>query len=230
MNNTLKMTVRQMWKTCFGDSDEFLDIFFTYIYKDENTLLYIENDVAVASLQMPIFQFTFCGKEIPAAYICGACTLPEYRNKGYMGKLLQEAFELMANRNIPFSILIPADKWLYGYYAKFGYEKVFEKDEKEIPIKKILDDTAGNIDEAYLIFDKLFRDRDFCIQKTKQDFRAIVEDLKIDKFPVQTNLSGMAKIIDYELLSSLFFKKYQDKHFSLEALKSHKPILNLMFE
>lgn len=83
--------VRLMWKTCFGDADDFLDILFKYKYRNENTLIYFDGDKAVASLQMLPYTMTFYGEEIPFAYLAGLCTLPEYRRRGYMDQLIHRA-------------------------------------------------------------------------------------------------------------------------------------------
>ena len=217
-NKRTEWEVRQMWKTCFNDSDEFTDLYFSEKYTNENTLIYFEGDKAVASLQMQPYRFNFCGTEIPVAYISGACTLPEYRHRGLMGKLLLEAFNLMREREIPLSILIPAEAWLYDYYAQYGYETVFEAEKKEIPLKEIIAKSNGDMDAAYSVFNELFRNKDFCIQKTKADFITIVKDAELDGFPTKTNLSGMARIIDAQALLKIFGMKYPEKlvSFALE--------------
>ena len=205
-----------MWKICFNDSDEFMDFYFSKKYKHENTLIYFEDNKALASLQMLPYCFTFCGVEIPISYISGACTLPEYRGRGYMGKLLLSAFDSMRQRKIPLSILIPAEKWLYDYYARYGYEAVFEADNNEIPLKKIIDQSNGCIDAAYTAFDALYRNRDFCVQKTKEDFAAIVKEAESSNFSPKSNIAGMARIINAEKLLSCFADKYPEKSFVFE--------------
>lgn len=208
--------VRQMWKTCFGDSDEFLDIYFKYKYRNENTLIYYEGNKAVASLQMLPYTINFYRENIPFAYLAGLCTLPECRKKGYMAKLIHKAHEIIVSRNILLAILIPAEDWLYGFYEKYGYEQVFEKDEELIPLKEIID-TYSDDKEAYEVFDPLFRYRDFCVQKTDEDFKAIVEDYIGDGFPPKTNLSGMARVMDVWGLLKLYAKDKLLKQFRLKV-------------
>ena len=65
-DDSTRQQVCDMWKSVFGDSEDYMEIYFRTKYKNENTLLYFEGDKAVASLQMLPFQFTFCGTEIPA--------------------------------------------------------------------------------------------------------------------------------------------------------------------
>lgn len=216
-NDQTALLVRQMWKTCFNDTDEFLDIIFTYKYKNENTLIYFEDGKAVASLQMFPQTINFYRQEIPFSYLAGLCTLPEYRKRGYMSQLIHRAHEVLRNRNIPLAILIPAEEWLYTFYNAYGYEQVFEKDNSLIPLKEILD-TSVNIDKAYETFDQLFRFRDFCTQKSRDDFKAIAEEYKLDGYPQKTNLSGMARIIDTWTLLDLYAKDSLSKEFKIKVL------------
>lgn len=198
--------VRQMWKICFEDSEEFMDVYFSRKYRNENTLIYFEEGVAVASLQMLPYTITFYGETIPFAYLAGLCTLPEHRKKGYMAQLIHQAHIIIAERQMPLSILIPAEDWLYGFYEKYGYQQVFDKSDELIPLKQILDEYT-DMDKAYHAFDSLFRDCDFCAQKSREDFEAIVEEYKVDNCPPKTNLSGMARIIDAWSLLKLYAAK-----------------------
>jgi len=230
-NDKTKQEVRRMWKSCFNDSEAFLDLYFSETYRNENTLIYFEENQAVASLQMLPYQFTFCGEEVAVSYVSGACTLHAYRNCGCMKKLLSAGFSLMREREIPISILIPAEAWLYDYYAQYGYETVFEADENEIPLSKILKNSDNNLDVAYRAFDKIFRTKDFCVQKTKSDFITIVKDFEMGgDFLTKTNLSGMARIIDAEKLLAIFAKKYPEKNFAFQLNDKLLPQNNGIYE
>ncbi|MBK5720818.1 GNAT family N-acetyltransferase [Dysgonomonas sp. Marseille-P4677] len=202
-----KPLVRQMWKTCFEDTDEFLDILFKYKYRNENTLIYFEEGEAVASLQMLPYTITFYGKIIPFAYMAGLCTLPEHRNKGYMPRLIGEAHRILKERNIPLAILVPAEDWLYQYYEKFEYTQVFDEGTEPIyPIEKILTDFP-EINDAYLAYTAIYEHEDFCVQKSFDDFKAIAEEQRMDGFPPKYNLPGMACIINEITLLNLYADK-----------------------
>lgn len=203
-NKHIEPLIRQMWKICFEDTDAFIDLIFTQKYKPENTLVYFENDIAVASLQMHPYTISFYKEEIPFAYLAGLCTLPEYRNKGYMAQLINEAHRILKKRKIPLAILIPAEDWLFRFYEKFDYEQVFEKSKEPIyPLDKILEESP-NIESAYSFFDSLYRHKDFCVQKSFEDFKTIVEEYRNDGSPEKYNLAGMARIIDNLYLLKLF--------------------------
>lgn len=215
-NEDTAPVVRQMWKTCFDDTDEFLDIYFSKKYKNENTLIYFEGDIAAASLQMLPYTINFYGENIPFAYLAGLCTLPQYRKRGYMAKLINEAHRIIADRNIHLAILIPAEEWLYGFYEKYGYEQVFEKDGILIPLRTILKKNP-DIRIAYRIFDTIYRDKDFCVQKSLADFEVIAEDFKTDDCPCRTNLSGMARVINVEALLNMYARKNPRKEFRIKV-------------
>lgn len=205
-NDLTAPSVRRMWKVCFGDTEEFMDIFFTDKYRNENTLIYIEDNIPVASLQMLSYTITFYGETIPFAYLAGLCTLPGYRRRGYMEQLIFEAHRILAERGISLAILIPAQNWLYGFYEKYGYQQVFDKSDELIPLDKILEQYP-DMDEAYKAFDSIFRKIDFCVQKSREDFDTIVKEYTLDNHPPKTNLSGMARIIDPWALLKLYADK-----------------------
>lgn len=206
--------VRKMWERCFDDSPEFIELYFRRKYRGDNTLLCFEDGEAVASLQMLPYRFTCFGTEVDSAYISGACTLPEHRNRGHMGKLLCEAFRLMRQRDIALSILIPAEEWLYGYYARYGYVRVFQQGKTTIPLESIYKTYRQDEQGAYEVFDARYRKQDFCVQKSMEDFRAIMEDAVLEGFPPKTNLSGMARIIDAGRLLQCFAQKHAEKSFA----------------
>lgn len=202
-------SVRSMWKTCFQDTDEYIELFFSRQYKDENTLVWIEDGIVVASLQMTFYTLNVNGEKIPFYYLVGLCTLPEYRNKGYMSQLIYKAFEVMRERNIPLSILVPADDWLFEYYNRFGFYKCSQKGRMPLPsVKEVLDNTS-TFEEAYAVFDEKFNQRDFCVQKTFYDFGTIVQDLSSDGFPDKYNIAAMACIIDEDLIDKNIFRDEQ---------------------
>ena len=206
--------IRHMWKTVFGDSDAYMDIYFREKYRNERTLVYMEGDKVMASLQMLPYRFTFCGEEIPVAYISGACTLPEARKKGYMQQLLLKSFEEMEKNGVPLSILVPQEEWLLRFYEKYGYAQTFDAGSE---ILLSLSDFLPNMEEGYKTFDALFRAKDMTVQKTFDDFRAMVEEARLFGFPPKTNLAGMARIIDAEKLLSLFAKKHPETSFSISV-------------
>ena len=208
--------VRQLWKTVFGDSDAYMDIYFREKYRDERTLVYLEDENVVASLQMLPYNFTFCDTEIPITYFSGLCTLPQARKKGYMAALIRRAFAEMAMRHIPLALLVPQETWLLNFYKKYGFAQTFDAGKEELPsLKTLLDKHSQHMEEAYREFDSWYRQKDMTVQKTVADFTVIVEEARLFDFPPKKKLIGMARIIDAEKLLSVFSQHYRQKRFSI---------------
>lgn len=205
-----------MWKTVFGDPDDYMEIYFRHKYRNENTLLYIEDGKAVSSLQMLSYPFNFCGTEIPVIYLSGVCTLPEARRKGYTSRLLLYSFQEARKRNVPLMLLVPQEEWLLQFYGKFGFVQSFDEGTAVLPsLKKLTDTFPGDLQAAYREFDSLFRQKDMTVQKTFDDFRAMTEEAALFDFPDKKNLKGMARVIDAERLCSLFAGRYGCTSFSV---------------
>jgi predicted acetyltransferase len=203
-DETTRQQVREMWKTVFGDPDDYMRIYFRRKYRDENTLLYIEGEKVVASLQMLPYRFTFCGTEIPVIYLSGVSTLPEYRKRGYVRQLLVRSFEEAARRGVPLMLLVPQEEWLLGFYERYGFAQTFDAGGSELlSLKELIVKHPGDLYAAFREFDALFRQKEMTVQKSFDDFRAIVEEAALYDFPPVRNLTGMARIIDAGKLLSL---------------------------
>ena len=179
--------IKELWKRCFHDSDEFVDMYFRLRYSSETTLYIRRGSRIVSSLQMPYYAMTFEGTGIQTAYISGACTHPDFRGKGIMARLLAESFSRMAQKNIPLSILIPANPGLVDYYARTGYACAFFRSQIE---QKISDGVVGkgglHVEHTTSFGQPLFDyftekaySRPNYVQHTAADLEAVIEDLRM---------------------------------------------------
>jgi predicted acetyltransferase len=124
--NKYKEDLAKMWKRCFpSEADSFIDFYFKQVYKDEETLVFIEDNKPIASLQMIPYSMKIGTAISTAGYISGAMTHPDFQKRGYMGKLLNAAFKTMQTKGYDYTFLIPQKEWLFGYYGKFGYAPAF---------------------------------------------------------------------------------------------------------
>ena len=114
-----------MWHKIFGDTESYLNSFFGKVYKDENTLVDIEDGKVVSVLFMIPYKFIVSGKENEIVYLYALATEPAYRGRKIMSKLIQESLNISTKRGYALSVLIPADKSLFEYYRQFGFEEYF---------------------------------------------------------------------------------------------------------
>lgn len=182
----IREKVKSLWRLCFDDTEEFIDMYFRLRYNNDVNIAIQSGEDVIAALQMLPYPMTFCGKEINTVYISGACTHPDYRNRGVMRELFSQAFTRMLHNHIAISTLIPAEPWLFDYYARNGYAAVFGyntylfKAASSLPqgtlILKVIDEYKK---EVYAYMNRKLRERDFCIQHTEADFQVILSDLRL---------------------------------------------------
>lgn len=211
--------LKTIWKTCFGDSDEYIDLFFEKKFKPQNTLIYIDKNKVVAYLQMQEYNIRMYDQVFPFYYMVGLCTLPEYRGKGYMSRLIEKSFDVMQRRRIPLSILVPAEDSLLKYYNQFEYEETFDRGTKKIELEKILKENQ-NISDAFDVFDQMYQQNDFCVLKNIEDFEVIATDYKMGGYPARYNLKAMSKILDQKRLLSYYAIKNNNLKFIIQTQKT----------
>ena len=80
-----KQQIVNLWRTCFGDSEAFISLYFDRVYKDENAMTIEKDGKIVSALQIVPYTMTYLGTEISVAYISGVCTAPEKGVRGLCG-------------------------------------------------------------------------------------------------------------------------------------------------
>jgi len=101
----IKEQVKALWKICFDDSEEFVEMYFRLRYKTEVNVAIQSGDEVISALQMLPYPMTFGGETVQTSYISGACTHPDFRSKGVMRELLSQSFARMLRNGVHFSTL-----------------------------------------------------------------------------------------------------------------------------
>lgn len=186
----IKEQVKSLWRLCFDDHEEFIEMYFDHRYNSEVNVTIESGNEVISALQMLPYPMTFCGKEVPTAYISGACTHPDYRGRGVMRELLSQSFTRMQKNNMLFSTLIPAEPWLTDYYARNGYAPVFRYTEQPIRVSSlkanvhssiVMEETTEYEEDAYRYLTTQMAKRPCCIQHTSADFKVVLEDMALTK-------------------------------------------------
>lgn len=232
----IKEQVKALWKICFEDSEEFVDMYFRLRYKTEVNIAIQSGDEVISALQMLPYPMTFCGETVQTSYISGACTHPDFRSKGAMRELLSQSFARMLRNGVHFSTLIPAEPWLFDYYKHMGYASVFQYSVKEItlpefiPSKEITVDVVSEFqDTTYSYLNKKLSERPCCIQHSLEDFQVIMADLPISGGSIfvakrANEIKGIAIIYRGEsriIINELLAEDKDAEHSLLHAIKQH---------
>ncbi len=132
--NALKI----LYQKCFDDSSEYTDLVFSNLLEFGDVILYeLDGDIASMMFMIPLKLRLDSSVVIDCNYIYAACTNPEYRSLGIMGKLLQGSSKLAVKIGQDISCLVPASESLFEYYGKKGYKNAFYQKQNVILSKNI---------------------------------------------------------------------------------------------
>lgn len=110
--------LKDLWFLAFGDSEEFIDLFFQTAYAPERCLFLTEGDQVTAALYWLDCEY----KGQKQAYIYAVATHPDHRGKGLCRKLMDKAHEILKQQGYTAALLRPADDGLRRMYRKMGYQ------------------------------------------------------------------------------------------------------------
>lgn len=109
--------LRSLWQEAFGDSEEFLDSFFSTAFSPERCrCLYVDGGVAAA-----LYWFDCQCRGKTMAYLYAVATGKKYRRQGFCRELLENTHMHLANRGYAGAILVPGSETLTAMYAGMGY-------------------------------------------------------------------------------------------------------------
>jgi GNAT superfamily N-acetyltransferase len=222
-----KEALKVMWKLCFpDDADEFIAFYFDRIYKNDETLVYVEYNQLVASLQMIPYSIQSGATVSPSAYISGAMTHPGFRRKGYMSRLLNVSFEVMKAKGFDYTFLIPQEESLFEFYEKRGYVKalpekilylssVFSSLERKVPAYNSLQSLScgeGTGERSFWkIYSGFLMEKPEVVLKTESQFAHILWSFFNDHGVLFANDAGWA--FTYRAGTQIVLKEffYQDE-------------------
>lgn len=114
--------LKQIWKHCFGDNEEYIRFYFNNGYSRDHTIVCAEENRILSMLTLLPAKITEGKKEYLGGYIYAAATLPEFQGRGLMRRLENACAEMAFSNGAEFLSLVPAGASLFGMYQKLGYE------------------------------------------------------------------------------------------------------------
>lgn len=192
-----KDAVLKLWRECFNDSDQYVDMFFSKVYRDDDALLLEQDHRPISSMLLQRYAMNFHGVTTSVSYICGAATTGKSRDQGCMSTLMREALRCSYDRGDTFCTLIPANEWLYHYYGHFSFSPVFYVDiERYTSAHTFRHD--GNYTlyepldspEAYSFFREMMERRQCTVQHTEEQYHQILMDNSADAGTVAAIADG----------------------------------------
>jgi len=109
--------LRALWQEAFGDTDEYLDIFFKTAFHPGRCRGIFDGDRALAALYW--FDCTYDGKQV--AYIYAVATAGSHRGQGLCRSLMADTHRYLVALGYECALLVPGSKSLFDMYEKMGY-------------------------------------------------------------------------------------------------------------
>lgn len=177
-----KSEVKQLFNAGFKETAKWSDWYFNNVYRNENALLAYDGNQPAACLMLDPYNLKLGKATIKSGYISCCTTSPQYRRKGFMSRLLDDALIEAISRGYSVVSLIPASERLYFFYDHFGFSTIFYADEQRytslhnFPFLERYYETAPSFE----LFSKLEHLRQSAILHSESDFKNILDDNAID--------------------------------------------------
>lgn len=185
----IKQETRALWKQAFNDPEAFMELYFSRVYRNEYNVTCQIGRHVVGALQTLPYTLLYRGQEVRTAYMSGVSVDTGYRKQDVGNNLMRQAHFRLYFRNVVFATLIPAEKWLYGWYSKCGYA------ERIVCTPPPADAaTVGFAD-----FDRRQREKECVLLHDADGLEIIQEDIRLagqDYHPATTNIQGMVRVIN----------------------------------
>jgi len=109
--------LRKLWKEAFGDTDQFLDAFFSTGFS-----LYRCRCIRVGSMPVAALYWFDCHwQDKRLAYVYAVATAKDYRGQGLCHKLMQSTHQILLQLGYSGVVLVPAKPDLFDFYKGMGY-------------------------------------------------------------------------------------------------------------
>ncbi len=144
--------LKELWQLSFGDSREFVDLFFATGWSEDRFHVLAENGQVTAALYW--LDCEYLGQK--QAYIYAVATHPEHRGKGLCRKLMAQTQSILKSRGYTAALLRPGEEGLRAMYEKMGYKTCTLVSEfsctagKPLPLRAIGPEEYARLRRRYL--------------------------------------------------------------------------------
>lgn len=109
--------LRALWREAFGDTDEFLDGFFSTAFAPERCRCITTDGAIVAAL----YWFNCACGDRRIAYLYAIATAKAYQGRGLCRSLMENTHRHLRSLGYAGAVLVPGTKELFSFYERGGY-------------------------------------------------------------------------------------------------------------
>ena len=181
----IRLECMQLWRDAFHDPEEYVQTYFSKIYRSEDNVCIKSGGRVVAALQTIPFSLSCRGMQLPTSYVSGVAVKDEFRGQNIGTELMHQAHFNMFNNGAVFAVLIPAEPWLREWYGKLGYANCI----------RCVEPPAGSQDMSYEEWTTMRRSSGCTLLPTREWFAVAQEELRRS---MELSQDGVAEIVPGE--------------------------------
>ncbi|MBR5735684.1 MAG: GNAT family N-acetyltransferase [Bacteroidales bacterium] len=185
-SSAIKMESMQLWREAFNDPEEYVQTYFSRIYRSEDNVCIKDDGRVVAALQTIPFTMACGQSELPVSYVSGVAVKDEFRGQNIGTELMHQAHFNMFNNGAVFAVLIPAEPLLREWYAKLGYASCI----------RCVEPPAGAADMSYEEWTVALSRHRCALLPSEEWFAVAQEELRRSGGHTPPPVDGMLRVID----------------------------------
>ena len=203
----IRQECMQLWREAFSDPEEYVQTYFSKIYRSEDNVCIKNDGAVVAALQTVPFTFVYGGSDVPAAYVSGVAVKDDFRGQNIGTELMHQAHFNMFNDGKVFAVLIPAEPWLREWYGKLGY----------VSCIRCVDPEAGTQDMSYEEWTALRRKTGCTLLPGRDWFTVAQKELRRSGGRGPAPIIGMIRVTDALRALQLYAGAHPDASLKLRV-------------
>lgn len=213
-----KPSLRQIWAECFGDSEDYINLFFERRFLTVPTYVCEEQQEIVSMVTLIPGQVKSPEEHYKVQYVYALATKKTQQKKGYASKLLAYVVAHPMEKGA-LTILVPADNTLFSYYERQGFHTVGYKNTIVVSKEQLLNEKTSQVmisyaeltpETYYQLRQKAFRDIGYLEWDTASLSYLLEEYRYCQGTAVMANVEGISGILLFYLDSdsqTLFVKE-----------------------
>lgn len=119
-------SAQRLWERVFCEDEKSVRFYFEHIYPKSEMLVDTEDGKVVSMLTLLPLKIGSGETDAAARCVYAVATHEDYRNEGRSTRLINYAHEYMKEKGVSAAVVTPAEKGLFTFYERFGYESVFK--------------------------------------------------------------------------------------------------------
>lgn len=196
----LRRETEQLWRKTFHDSEPFIRLYFDKVFRSEyNIVSQIDGKVAGALQTLP-FILHAKGQKVPTAYISGVCVDEARRRQNIGTNIMRQAHNTLFYKGVVFACLIPAERWLFGWYSQCGYSQSI----------RCVEGPVNVVEMSFVDFDVWQHSRPCFLLHSSESYSNAISDLRLSRQTSGRPALGMLRVINVQKALSFFARLNPD--------------------